>query len=76
MKRRTPGMVLAVLDAQAAAAPPNGGCLAVVCPCIPNDLELAGRKPSSMAPLSGTRLVKRIATPASHEAKPDNSRGR
>lgn len=50
-------------------------CLYVVCPGIRDDLQLGGAGILVFDIDSGHRFVKRIATPASREAKPDNIKG-
>src|SRR6187455_2821820 len=79
MKRVTLGFVLAavlaLLEGVAAAAPPDGRYLYVVCPGIRNYLEFGGAGILVYDIDHGHKLVKRIETPASREEKPDNIKG-
>jgi DNA-binding beta-propeller fold protein YncE len=68
-------IVLGMLAAQAAAAPPDGRYLYVVCPGIRNYLEFGGAGILVYDIDRGHKLVKRIATPASREPMPDNIKG-
>jgi DNA-binding beta-propeller fold protein YncE len=58
-----------------AAAPPDGRYLYVVCPGIRDYLEFGGAGILVYDIDHGHKLVKRISTPASEEAKPDNIKG-
>jgi DNA-binding beta-propeller fold protein YncE len=68
-------LVLAGLAASASAAPPDGRYLYVVVPGIRNYLEFGGAGILVFDIDHGHKLVKRIATPASREAMPDNIKG-
>src|SRR5687767_1378973 len=68
-------ILLAILGAQATAAPPDGRYLYVVCPGIRNYLEFGGAGILVYDIDHGHKLVKRVATPASREAMPDNIKG-
>jgi DNA-binding beta-propeller fold protein YncE len=68
-------VVLAAITASAPAAPPDGRYLYVVCPGIRNYLEFGGAGILVFDIDHGHKLVKRIATPASREAMPDNIKG-
>jgi len=63
----TPGVAFAQL--------PDGRYLYVVCPGIRNYLEFGGAGVLVFDIDHGHKLVKRIATPASGEEKPDNIKG-
>jgi DNA-binding beta-propeller fold protein YncE len=66
---------LLALACQAAAAMPDGRYLYVVCPGIRDYLEFGGAGILVFDIDHGHRLLKRIATPASREEKPDNIKG-
>jgi DNA-binding beta-propeller fold protein YncE len=66
---------LIVTAISAKAAPPDGRYLYVVCPGIRNYLEFGGAGILVYDIDRGHKLVKRIATPASREAMPDNIKG-
>jgi DNA-binding beta-propeller fold protein YncE len=68
-------ILLAAMAASASAAPPDGRYLYVVCPGIRNYLEFGGAGILVFDIDHGHKLVKRIATPASREAMPDNIKG-
>src|SRR4030095_603765 len=57
------------------ARPADGRFLYVVCPGIRNYLEFGGAGILVFDIDHGHKFVKRIATPASREAKPDNIKG-
>jgi len=57
------------------APPPDGRYLYVVCPGIRDYLEFGGAGILVYDIDHGHKLVRRIATPASREAKPDNIKG-
>jgi DNA-binding beta-propeller fold protein YncE len=64
-----------VLVSSASAALPDGRYLYVVCPGIRDYLEFGGAGILVYDMDQGHKLVKRIQTPASREAKPDNIKG-
>jgi len=68
-------VLLSAMTALASAAPPDGRYLYVVCPGIRNYLEFGGAGILVFDIDHGHKLVKRIATPASREAMPDNIKG-
>lgn len=68
-------VVLCCLPASGQAAVKDGRYLYVVCPGIRNYLEFGGAGILVFDIDNGHKLVKRIATPASLEEKPDNIKG-
>src|SRR5437763_16587087 len=68
-------VVLSCLLGDVQAAVKDGRYLYVVCPGIRNYLEFGGSGILVFDIDNGHKLVKRIATPASSEEKPDNIKG-
>src|SRR5581483_12045137 len=68
-------LLVIALAACAEAAVKDGRYLYVVCPGIRNYLEFGGAGILVYDIDGGHKLVKRIATPASQEEKPDNIKG-
>jgi DNA-binding beta-propeller fold protein YncE len=68
-------LLAAALAASASAAPRDGRYLYVVCPGIRDYLEFGGAGILVYDIDHGHAFVKRIATPASREEKPDNIKG-
>jgi DNA-binding beta-propeller fold protein YncE len=69
------GLALGAVAGTVQAALPDGRYLYVVCPGIRDYLEFGGAGILVFDIDHGHRLVKRIQTPASREAKPDNIKG-
>src|SRR5215475_14299106 len=67
--------ILLALIGQASGAMPDGRYLYVVCPGVRDYLEFGGAGILVYDIDHGNKLVKRIATPASREEKPNNIKG-